>query len=193
MEMDPPQAQNKQACFVNTGKGPIRAFGKRGSQGAGVIGKQGIGVNTPMAAAVATATIGLAKERQKPKGIMLTSGRWSITEAIGIPWRKIRHAGNTFKTLGETPKEHCKRAPALTTSAILRLVIQEYTPIIRDQSWRNPFWISVYKPRIQLYFSGRSGFSLEKGTGAPYHIGPRPFQYGFFIRPALDWIQGSHG
>ena len=47
--------------------------GEPGTQGAGITGKQGMGVKTPRAAAVALATVRLAKEVHMPKvGIFIT-------------------------------------------------------------------------------------------------------------------------
>ena len=48
--------------------------GEPGAHGAGITGKQGMGVSTPRAAAVALATVGLAKELHMPKGGILTMG-----------------------------------------------------------------------------------------------------------------------
>ena len=48
--------------------------GAPGTQGEVVAGIQGIGVNAPIAAAVAAATIGLAKLLQVPKGMMFIIG-----------------------------------------------------------------------------------------------------------------------
>jgi hypothetical protein len=52
-----------------------------GTQGEGVAGTQGIGVNTPDAAEVADATTGLASERHMPNEVTLTIGTWSATLA----------------------------------------------------------------------------------------------------------------
>ena len=46
----------------------IKIVGEPGTQGVVVAGIQGIGVSTPIAAEVAEATVGLAKEEQRPKG-----------------------------------------------------------------------------------------------------------------------------
>src|SRR5215470_13582750 len=53
---------------------PSSTVGAPGSQGAGVAGTQGIGVSTPIAVAVALATVGLARLVHMPKGGMLASG-----------------------------------------------------------------------------------------------------------------------
>lgn len=56
------------------GMSPSNTVGAPGTQGETVAGMQGIGVSTPMAAAVAAATIGLAGDMHIPNGMMLTSG-----------------------------------------------------------------------------------------------------------------------
>jgi len=58
----------------NAGWPPINIAGIPGVQGAEVTGIQGIGVNTPIAAAVAAATIGFTGLEHIPKGGIFTSG-----------------------------------------------------------------------------------------------------------------------
>lgn len=86
------------------GSFPIRMVGFPGIQGAVVIGIQGMGVNTPNAAAVAAATVGFAKELHIPKGIIFTIGLLSIIVAAGNLAVVTRFTGNTFSTDGATPK-----------------------------------------------------------------------------------------
>lgn len=64
---------------------PIITVGAPGAHGAGVTGTQGMGVNTPKAAAVAAATVGLEGELHIPKGGMLTIGLPSMMVAAGGP------------------------------------------------------------------------------------------------------------
>ena len=52
----------------------ISTFEDPGVQGTGVTGIQGIGVNTPKAAAVAVATAGLAREAHMPNDGILIRG-----------------------------------------------------------------------------------------------------------------------
>jgi hypothetical protein len=54
------------------------------TQGAGVFGMHGIGVSAPIAADVAAATAGLAREVHIPNGMMFTIGTWSMIFASGI-------------------------------------------------------------------------------------------------------------
>jgi hypothetical protein len=68
---------------------------------------QGIGVNTPRAAAVAAATCGLAGELHIPKGGMFTNGLLSMIVASGALLITL-FAGSMVKGTGATPKEHCK-------------------------------------------------------------------------------------
>jgi hypothetical protein len=64
---------------------PIRTVGEPGVQGDGVQGMQGIGTNTPNAAAVAAATAGLAGDMHMPNVGTLTIGLLSIMVAAGVP------------------------------------------------------------------------------------------------------------
>jgi hypothetical protein len=58
--------------LLSAGIDPIRTVGEPGTQGAVVAGTQGIGVSTPLAAAVADATVGFATELHIPNvGILL--------------------------------------------------------------------------------------------------------------------------
>lgn len=57
--------------------------GAPANQGAGITGMQGMGVNTPRAAAVAAATDGLAIEVHIANGVILTMGMQSLILAAG--------------------------------------------------------------------------------------------------------------
>lgn len=59
MPITPPQLQNNLDPSFKAGILPIKTVGEPGVHGAAVTGIQGIGVNTPSAAAVAAATMGL--------------------------------------------------------------------------------------------------------------------------------------
>jgi hypothetical protein len=60
--------------LFKAGKLAIITVDEPGAQGAGVTGVQGIGVNTPRAAAVAAATAGFAGDLHIPKGMIFTNG-----------------------------------------------------------------------------------------------------------------------
>lgn len=66
--------QFKEHELFNVGIFANITVGDPGTQGAGVTGIQGIGVNTPNAAAVAAATVGLANEVHMANGKILTMG-----------------------------------------------------------------------------------------------------------------------
>src|ERR1700721_1071066 len=63
---------------------PSITVGAPGTHGATVMGMHGIGVSTPIAAAVAAATIGLAGDMHMPNGMMFTIGTLSSSFASGI-------------------------------------------------------------------------------------------------------------
>ncbi len=60
--------------LLRMGMLPSSTVGEPGIQGAAVAGMQGMGVNTPSAAAVAAATIGFAGEMHMPNGMMFIIG-----------------------------------------------------------------------------------------------------------------------
>ncbi len=72
--MTPPQTQFRQDVSLRLGAKADITVGEPGVQGAGVLGTQGIGVSTPIAADVAEAVAGKPRELQTPKGGILTSG-----------------------------------------------------------------------------------------------------------------------
>jgi hypothetical protein len=90
-----------------------------GTQGAGITGTQGIGVNTPPAAAVAVITVGFAGDLHIPKGGILAIGAKSIIVAAGFPSIMVGvPLGITIRELGVIPKEHFSIAPITTSFAI---------------------------------------------------------------------------
>jgi hypothetical protein len=80
--------------------------GAPGIQGEGVTGTHGIGVSTPMAAAVAAATAGFAGDMHMPNGMMFTRGTWSMMLASGWLPVSTRLTGNTTRLLGAIPMLH---------------------------------------------------------------------------------------
>lgn len=74
MVITPAQAHMHCDVLVSAGFPPINTVGDPGVQGAKVTGTQGMGVSTPLAAAVADATVGLAMEVHMPKGGMFAMG-----------------------------------------------------------------------------------------------------------------------
>ncbi len=73
-EITPPKLHMHLDTLSSAGILPISTVGAPGTQGAAVAGIQGIGVKTPIAAAVAAATVGLAKDVHTPNGMILTIG-----------------------------------------------------------------------------------------------------------------------
>jgi hypothetical protein len=104
---------------LRAGKLLINTVGEPGTQGAVITGTQGIGVRTPRAAAVAVATVGLAREIHEPKGGILTIGAKSMIVAAGFPSTIVESPlGITIKELEPNPKLHLRDAPITTCSAI---------------------------------------------------------------------------
>lgn len=111
--IEPPYTHISVESEVNAGFPPIRTVGLPGAQGAIVAGIQGMGVRTPMAAAVAAATIGFAILLHMPNGMILTSGTLSIMDASAVLLITLA-AGSTFIGVGAAPKEHINIAPPHT-------------------------------------------------------------------------------
>jgi hypothetical protein len=99
---------------------PSITVGAPGTQGETVIGMQGIGVRTPIAAAVAAATIGFAGDMHIPKGMILTSGTKSMMLASGTSSVMTRLMGRTTSELGAIPMVHIMVAPIQTCIGIMR-------------------------------------------------------------------------
>lgn len=91
--------------MLSAGKLPIMTVGEPGAQGAAVTGIQGIGVSTPIAAAVADATVGFASDMQTPNGGMFAMGLLSMIVAAGVPAMTVG-ACSALRTLGATPNVH---------------------------------------------------------------------------------------
>ncbi len=92
-----------------------------GAHGATVTGMHGIGVNTPKAAAVAAATIGLERELHMANGKIFTMGLLSIMLASGILLVITRFNGSTINELGAVPNVHDIIAPIHTCCGIVKL------------------------------------------------------------------------
>lgn len=92
---------------------PSNTFGFPGTQGAMVIGIQGMGVKTPSAAAVAAATMGLAMLMHVPKGNTFINGLLSMMLAAGMVARTL-FVGKTTKLDGAAPNVHFNVAPMQT-------------------------------------------------------------------------------
>jgi hypothetical protein len=72
-----------------------------------------MGVNTPMAAAVAAMTVGLDGLEHMPNGGTFNIGAKSMMVAAGVPVR-VWLVGRTANVAGAAPKLHCITAPAQT-------------------------------------------------------------------------------
>lgn len=114
MEITPPQLHMHLQVLLSAGMFPINTVAEPGVHGAAVTGTQGIGVNTPMAAEVAAATVGFASEVHIAKGGMFTMGLLSMIVAAGGPPAMVMLVGSTINALGAAPKLHAIMAPATT-------------------------------------------------------------------------------
>src|SRR6516225_9623207 len=112
--MTPAQMHISWEVLSSVGILPSSTVGAPGTQGAGVFGMQGMGVKTPRAAAVADATVGLARDMHMPKGMMLVRGMWSMMLASGTSLVRTLFVGRTTRELGAIPNVHIIMAPIHT-------------------------------------------------------------------------------
>ncbi len=106
MLITPSQLQLQTLASLSAGWLAINTVGEPGIHGATVAGTHGMGVKTPIAAAVAEATVGFEGEEHTPKGIMFTSGLWSMMFAAGTLLPMVRLSGGTTSADGVAPNEH---------------------------------------------------------------------------------------
>ena len=111
--MTPPQLHISFDELFSAGMLPISTVGAPGTQGATVTGIQGMGVSTPIAAAVAAITMGLAGLMHMANGGILSMGLLSMMLAAGVPVM-VRFKGSTTRLLGAAPKLHIIMAPVHT-------------------------------------------------------------------------------
>ena len=74
MEITPPQLQLHWQVLLSAGISPTMTVCDPGAHGAAVTGTHGMGVRTPMAAAVAAMTLGFAGDMHMPNGAIFTMG-----------------------------------------------------------------------------------------------------------------------
>ena len=91
--------------LLTAGNPPTVTVGTPGIHGADVTGTHGIWCGTPIAAAVAAATVGWVGLLHIPNGILLAMGAWSMTLAAGIP-PAMTPWGTTINADGAAPKVH---------------------------------------------------------------------------------------
>ncbi len=109
--MTPPHMHMRVDILLSAGIFPSKTVGEPTIHGATVTGMQGIGVNTPIAAAVAAATIGLDGVMQTPNGMTFIKGAKSMMFAAGTLLVMVRLIGKTASVDGATPKLHIIIAP----------------------------------------------------------------------------------
>lgn len=118
MVITPPQAQFNWQVLFKPGFPAILTVGEPGVQGDCVTGRQGMGVNTPLAAAVAAATWGFDRDVHMLKGMMFTMGICSITVPAGRLLAATRLAARAINCPGAIPKLQLRVAVVQTNWAI---------------------------------------------------------------------------
>ena len=110
----PPHIHILQHVRVSAGCPCTSTIGFPGIQGVVTAGMQGIGVNAPMAAAVAAATVGLEGVVHIPKGMMFTIGAKSMMLPLGTLLNILVRTGSTTSDEGAIPNVHIIIAPVTT-------------------------------------------------------------------------------
>lgn len=156
MVIMPPHMQVQVDVLFNAGIPPSMTVADPGAQGATVLGMHGIGVNTPNAAAVADATVGLARDMHTPNVGMFTSGLLSMMFAAGVPIIVLL-VGSTLSALGAAPNVHIIIDPVVTKSGI----VASRLDVIRGLSH---FRFLESRFSLQHFFGNEL---LSKGTQRP--------------------------
>ncbi|WP_349768819.1 hypothetical protein [Thermomonas sp.] len=102
--MSPPHVHRLVLMLSNAGIPPINTVGAPTFQGDTTTGIHGCGVNTPMAAVVAAATMGLLGVVHIPNGMMFFMGMKSMMLAAGCIPDSTRFSGVTTNIEGAIPK-----------------------------------------------------------------------------------------
>lgn len=114
MVISPPHMHRFVLMLSSAGMPPINTLIAPTFQGDVTTGMHGCGVNTPIAAAVAAATIGLLGVMHIPNGMMFFMGMKSMILAAGCMPDITRFSGVIINTEGATPKTQAKLAKLTT-------------------------------------------------------------------------------
>ena len=125
--MTPPHIHMHVETAVSAGTFPTNTVGDPGTHGVAVTGMQGMGVKTPIAEAVAAATVGLEGVIHIPKGGIFTMGLKSIIVATGLFSAITILWGRTSSVEGATPNEQVMVALRVTSWGIPYLLSFPYT------------------------------------------------------------------
>jgi hypothetical protein len=118
-EMLPPQVHLHVLPLSAAGMPAMVVVLEAGLQGAAITGRQGIGVCTPMAAAVAAITMGFVEELHMPKVMILTRGVTIIVVATGMPaTRSGVGVPSSAEAPGGSACEHLSMLPMVSTACI---------------------------------------------------------------------------
>jgi hypothetical protein len=131
MLIAPPYAHMHCDESVSAGLFPTSTVGEPGTHGAGSTGVHVPGVNTPSAAAVCAAVMGLARLLHRPNGAMLRNGLLSMIVAIGMFSTRTLFSGSTLSVLGATPNVQSNAAPLATGIPIAATVPQRRSAKVR--------------------------------------------------------------
>lgn len=118
MVIAPPQAHMHWEPIVSAGVPATTVRSAPGTHVPTTAGTHGMGVNTPSAAVVAAATMGLARLIHIPNGGTFSIGTVSVVTAAGLPSISTRGMGSAFNVDGAAPKVHWMRAPWVAFSGI---------------------------------------------------------------------------
>ena len=129
--MAPAKLQFRIQGSVSSGIPPKTAVGDPGAQGPAGVGVQGMGVRTPIAAAVAPATAGLARLSQTPKGRTFKKGVIFMIVPICVPPNTMGE-GRNIREAGAAPMEQADMAPDTTTGAGMGFLVPPKIKIVNS-------------------------------------------------------------
>jgi hypothetical protein len=99
------------ASVFTKGLPPTSTVAENGIHAPTIIGVQGCGVKTPIAAAVAEETAGFAIELHMPNGVMLTLGTVLSEQTTTLFSASTPCSGITLSGVGAAPKEQHRETP----------------------------------------------------------------------------------
>jgi hypothetical protein len=135
IEMFPVHAQEHLESLLSAATPSTVVNDAPGDHGPVITGMQGIGVSTPIAAAVAAATSGFACVWHMPNGATFTMGMMSFTVATGISAADAGPMGKIVSDDGARPWSHRSIAPWQTSFDMSRC----YPPAARGRQEQETF------------------------------------------------------
>lgn len=155
-EICPPHMHTLQLERINAGCPCTNTWGLPGIQGEVMAGMHGIGVNTPIAAEVAAATVGLDRVLHMPKGMMFTMGAKSMIFPLGTLLSISVRPGLAINDEGAMPKVHVMIAPVTTYESPIIICYILFSNLLSIILERMPVIASLSFSSCALIIAGAS-------------------------------------